>query len=347
MKKIHLILFLIFFTKSIQAQDTIRVLHYTETTGFDHQTRQVSQQLFAKICDSLAATTQFVWILHATDSSEIFDNLALLQQFKVVVWSNTSGANGLTASQRLNYEQYVQTGGNYLGIHAASDTYRHSSANGNNTGVWDFYAETLSGCSVQENPNHTDQNHNNNLIHQLNHPILQGLPNPWNKTEEYYYWESGYIAPTFSNLLQVNSTGPNTYDAARMMAQFKEHAWGSRSFYTALGHAASNYQNDQNFEMLLKNALLWTAHHTSVSVSHLKQSNKLGVYPNPFTNSIQMKGNFNLDGSLQVFDMQGRRVFSQDQNASSTVDLSFLPSGIYVIDLQQNGNLIREIVVKQ
>ena len=46
----------------------------------------------------------------------------------------------------------MNNGGGYLGIHAASDTYRHSTANGSSTGTWDWYAE-MAGASVQEGPN--------------------------------------------------------------------------------------------------------------------------------------------------------------------------------------------------
>lgn len=135
------------------SQDTIRVLHYTETTGYDHNTREESKIMFENICDTLTANTPYVWTLTHSDTSEIFDDLLDLQNYNVVVWSNTSGADGLTANQRLNYESYVNGGGNYLGIHAASDTYRHSSCNGNNTGVWDFYGENIwMFCSGKPEP---------------------------------------------------------------------------------------------------------------------------------------------------------------------------------------------------
>ena len=192
------------------------------------------------------------------DNGSEFNTLANLQQYDVVIFSNTSGNSGLNATQRANFEAYINSGGSYLGIHAASDTYRHGTANGNKTGTWDWYAETVAGASVQESPNHTSSNKNATMTHQPpNHPILSAVPSPWNKTEEYYYWQNGYLATGFNELLRVGQTGGNSYDAPRMMAHCKDLTGGGRTFYTALGHSGNNYDNDQNFRQLIHDALIW------------------------------------------------------------------------------------------
>ncbi len=346
MKKILFLSIALLIKIELYSQDTIRILHYTETTGFNHNTKLVSKNLFLRICDSLTANTSSVWVLISTDSSEIFDDLPLLQKFDVVIWSNTTGSLGLTIPQQQNYEQYVYAGGNYLGIHAASDTYRHSSANGNNTGVWDFYAETLSGCSVQESPTHTDANHNNSMTHQLSHPILDFIPNPWNKIEEYYYWENGFISSEFIPLLNVNPTGLNSYDAARMTAHYIEHPWGSRSFYTSLGHSANDYDNNLIFETLLKNALFWTANQTIIGNTNENDNSMLVIHPNPFSNSIHINILPNLNSSMTVYDLYVRQLYSQLPIKNSTIDLSFLGTGFYLIVINNNGTILRKIIVK-
>ena len=230
------------------------VLHYTETSGYDHNTR--SQSL--AMVQSIGSTHGFT-VVTDDDGSE-FNSLANLQQYAVVIFSNTSGDNILNATQRANFEAYINAGGSYLGMHAASDTYRHSTANGSNTGTWDWYAENVAGASVQQSPNHTAASHNNDMTHsQPGHPLLTNIPDPWNKTEEYYYWENGYLNTTFTELLRVGSTGSNSYDAPRRMAHFKDLQGGGRAFYTALGHSANDYTSDQEFIDLITNAVLWTA----------------------------------------------------------------------------------------
>ena len=95
-----------------------KILHYTETSGFDHNTRNASLSMF----QGIALNEGFL----VTDdlTGDEFTSLANLEPFDVVVFSNTSGNNILDATQRANFETYISNGGSYLGIHAASDTYR-------------------------------------------------------------------------------------------------------------------------------------------------------------------------------------------------------------------------------
>jgi len=241
--------FLLLICFSLSAQ--FKVLHYTETTGYNHNTKTQSLNMFNDFGPQLNYT-----VTNDNDGSE-FNSLANLQQYHVVVFSNTSGNSGLNATQRANFEAYIDSGGSYLGIHAATDTYRHSSANGNKTGTWDWYAENVAGASVQESPNHTSSSHNNDMTKPIQHPVTDTLPDPWNKTEEYYYWENGYIDTSFTELLRVASTGSKSYDAPRMMAHCKNLTGGGKAFYTALGHAQSNFSNDQNFRALIFSAVEW------------------------------------------------------------------------------------------
>src|SRR5690349_19744876 len=109
-----------------------KVLHYTETSGFDHQTRAASFAMFQQM------GLQFGFTVHNDSAGQSFGSL---QQYDAVIFSNTSGDNILDAAQKANFELYINNGGCFIGIHAASDTYRHSTANGTNTGAWDWYAE--------------------------------------------------------------------------------------------------------------------------------------------------------------------------------------------------------------
>lgn len=229
-----------------------RILHYTETTGYNHGTADESFAMF------YALGQEHGWVVIDAPNSTKFGSVDTLDNYACVIFSNTSGNSGLSAAERANFEAYIAGGGSYLGIHAASDTYRHSTANGNKTGTWDWYAENVAGASVQESPNHTSSNHNNTMFQQaIGHPTLASVPGQWNKTEEYYYWQNGYLASGFTELLRVASTGNKSYDAPRMMAHCKDLPGGGRAFYTALGHSSWNYDTTTTFSALLEDAMLW------------------------------------------------------------------------------------------
>ena len=171
------------FLSGIVNGQSIKVLHYTETSGFDHRTREVSLAMFEAFFG--------VEVIDDSDGNE-FDDLNELLRYDVVVFSNTSGSDLLDSNQRSNFEAYINQGGSVLGIHAASDTYRHSSANGGSTGVWDFYSETIGG-SVQQSPNHVRGTPLYDINRAREHESVVNIPDPWSKEEEYYYWENGYL----------------------------------------------------------------------------------------------------------------------------------------------------------
>ena len=227
---------------------TFAVLHFTKTTGFDHNTRAQSGQMFQDLGNTRGYTVT------NTNDANVFNDIDTLRKYAVIVFSNTSGNSVFNASQRANFEQYMNEGGSYLGIHAASDTYR--------TG-WPFY-NNIVGAIVQSNPNHTSANHVNTMDHMTPHPILNNIPSPWTKEEEYYYWDiNGGMIDTlnFRTLLRVRQTGSNSYDRSRPMAWYRQFPSGARSFYTALGHKRINYETPGNeFRQLVDNAVCWLAY---------------------------------------------------------------------------------------
>lgn len=263
-----------------------------------------------------------------------FDELGTLQEYDVIVFSNTSGDAILDPDQRSNFEDWIAAGGNVLGIHAASDTYRHSTANGSNVGAWDFYAELI-GASVQASPNHVNGTPLYNLHHIGMHASTEALPDPWEKEEEYYYWENGYFNALNQPVLEVEATiGPNgmvnSYDAPRPMSWYRITGTG-RVFYTALGHALSNYTSNDLFRTHVRDALEWLLESTtSIAVngteellfSHDPIEEVLWVRPSPE----------DPQAIITIHDATGRLLrkvhLKHDQ---ARIDLQDLPKGVYLI----------------
>lgn len=303
------------------------VLHYTETSGFDHGTRQVSLAMFQEI-----AAEHGLSVMSDNDGAS-FNSLASLQQFGAIVFSNTSGADLLDATQRANFEAYIAGGGSVLGIHAASDTYRHSTANGNNTGAWDFYPELIGG-SVQENPNHVNGTPLYDLSRIGTHPSTANLPDPWSKNEEYYYWEGGYYRMDNIPVLEVEETvGPNgevnSYDAPRPMSWYRELPEGGRVFYTALGHAGSNYTDDSLFKRHITDALLWLLEEAN-GVATLPIPDRPVLWPTPASDMVRLAWGPELNGNLEIHDRAGR-IIMRTTLRSDRVNVSELPPGNYVL----------------
>lgn len=309
------------------------VLHYSETSGYDHGTRQNSLAMFQELGQ------QYDFDVVADQTGSEFDSLSNLENYEVVIFSNTSGDQILDSQQRAHFEQYMENGGAFLGIHAAGDTYRHSSANGSTTGTWDWYAEMM-GASVQQNPNHTASNYSGTMDIEESHPTVNSVPDPWEKNEEYYYWEKGYFDTTVNPVLEVRPTGNESYDARRPISWYKVLPNGGRVFYTALGHANDDFTSNSAFRNHLKDAFLWTTNR-STSLKSENANVSLTVYPNPASDQlfIQFPGKQLLEGGkYRIWDVEGKirktGIIGQKRNGESIV-IEELPSGRYWLGVQK------------
>ena len=230
-----------------------KVLVFTKTAGFDHNTRNQNTTMMNGIASVLGFT------LVVDNSGSEFNSAEKLSTFDVIYFNNTSG-DMLSPEQRMNVETYAAQGGNFISNHAASDAYGHSTAatvNGNGKGVWDWYSENVTGCSVRNNPNHTAAGFPATVLVENNNTLLTDeIDFPWNDSEEWYYWEGGYINDDFAELLRVSETGENSYDTPRMTAQYWTRPDGGKSFYSSMGHDSSKY-TDPDFVQLMTNAFTY------------------------------------------------------------------------------------------
>ncbi len=231
--------------------DNKRVLVFTKTNGYRHGSISDGVAMIKSLGDKHGfSVTQ-------DESSDPFDHLDSLVQFGAIIFCNTSGNNLLNASQQANFEAYIQQGGGFVGIHAATDTYRDRS--------WPWYND-LVGAIVQTNPNHTSNDHVNTMeVSNKRHPSVAHLNDAWEKREEYYYWDKngGWLYDQNEILLTVRETTGsngqvNDYDRSREVAWYKEFD-GGRSFYTALGHHGSDFRADDDFIAHLEGGILWAA----------------------------------------------------------------------------------------
>jgi len=318
------------------------ILHYTETSGYDHGTRDVSLAMFQAIAAEHGLT------MVSDNDGATFSSLATLQQFDAVIFSNTSGAALLDADQRANFEAYIAGGGGLMGIHAATDTYRHSTANGNNTGVWDFFAELI-GASVQENPNHVNGTPLYDLSRIGTHASIANLPDPWSKNEEYYYWEGGYYRDDNIPVLEVEETiGPNgevnSYDTPRPMSWYRELPEGGRVFYTALGHAVNNYTDDVLFRQHIENALIWLLDQGN-GITAAPLAHRPILWPMPAFDVVRLESGNAPSTHCEIRDHKGRMVM-RTALRSNAVNVSELPEGSYVLTLPELGAAAPLIIVR-
>ncbi|MEY2916304.1 MAG: hypothetical protein RIS73_18 [Bacteroidota bacterium] len=175
-----------------------------------------------------------------------------LEQFKVVILLNTT-ADIFDSAQQKVMERFIQAGKGFVGIHSASDTEYD----------WDWYNK-LVGRMFHIHP--VIQTARLNIIDEK-FPGLQGFGNNKLWTDEWYEFGPEKI----SDLNYILAVDESTYEPKVQwgekkgtgMGKLHPVAWyhnydGGRSFYTALGHLPSIY-NDPAFLNHLYAGIFWAA----------------------------------------------------------------------------------------
>ncbi|MBB6039115.1 ThuA domain-containing protein [Phytomonospora endophytica] len=197
----------------------MRLLIFSKTTGFRHDSIPTG----VAAVEALAAANGYA--TDATEDAGAFtpENLA---RYAAVVFLSTSGAL-FDDAQKAALKDYVERGGGYVGIHAASTTEYD----------WPWYGE-LVGARFTRHPRPQD-----GVIHieDGDHDSTKHLGATWPRFDEWYEFAENPRGRV-SVLLTVDES---SYEGAEMgadhpLAWFHEIG-GGKAFYTALGHTHESF----------------------------------------------------------------------------------------------------------
>lgn len=196
-----------------------RVLVFTKTAGFHH----------GAIADGVKAIqllgAQLHFIVDTTSNSARFTE-DTLQQYAAVIFLNTTG-DVLDAGEQADFERYIQAGGGYAGVHAASDCEYQ----------WPWYGK-LVGAYFKGHPR--PQQARLNIHRDKNFSVTGSLPDPWIRTDEWYNFRE---VPEGVNVLVSIDEGSyegGANGASHPMVWYHDYD-GGRAFYMELGHTAASY----------------------------------------------------------------------------------------------------------
>jgi cytochrome c len=213
------------------AIEAYSVLVFSKTAGFRHDS--IEEGIAA--IQQLGAANGFTVV--ATEDSANFTD-AYLSQFATVIWLSTTG-DVLNEDQQAAFQRYIQAGGGYTGVHAASDT-EYS---------WAWYGE-LVGAYFSAHP----QNQQATIkVEDPAHPSTAGLPAEWSRFDEWYNFQTN----PRGDVHVLASLDETTYSpGGGAMGSDHPTAWchdydGGRSWYTGSGHTAESYVEPQFLEHLL------------------------------------------------------------------------------------------------
>jgi hypothetical protein len=84
------------------------------------------------------------------------------------------------------------------------------------------------------------------------------------------------------------------------------------------------------------------------TVDYVKETINLTIYPNPASSIISIESTKYQLESIRIEDVLGQEIYYlQPQNNKTEIDISHLPSGIYIIQLQSKNGVVSKKFVKE
>jgi len=225
--KALLFLFLLFAGLSAESQTfkpEKKILVFSKTDGFRHSSIPAGQKRLRAIGQQLEIQVD------TTENATLFTE-ENLRNYQGIVFLNTTG-NILNEQQQEAFERYIQAGGGFAGIHAATDTEYE----------WPWYTR-LVGAQFDGHPSNPNVQEGEAIAVNHNHPSMEGFPQKWKVKDEFYDFKNVY--KNLNVLVQIDE---KTYKEGKMgdnhpMSWFHEYD-GGKAFYTNFGHTDETYEDE-------------------------------------------------------------------------------------------------------
>lgn len=204
------------------------VLIFSKTNGYRHQSIPVGIEAIKKI----GLANQFS--VDATEDSLAFTNENLAKYNAVIFLSPTGDVLG--DDQQKALETFIQKGGGFVGIHAASDCEYN----------WPWYVKMV-GASFLSHP---EQQVAKLIVADKNNIATKHLPAIWERKDEWYNFKN--LNPDVHVLLKIDEGSYRGGKNGDNHPMSWYHAYnGGRAFYTELGHTNESFSEPAYLQHLL------------------------------------------------------------------------------------------------
>ncbi|TAE47117.1 MAG: ThuA domain-containing protein [Bacteroidetes bacterium] len=202
------------------------ILVFSKTNGYRHASIETALPVIRQMAEDRG------WAIVQTENAGVFND-AYLARFDVLVFVSTTGEL-FTPEQKEAFKRYMENGGGWVGMHAASDT-EHP---------WDWY-ETLVGAEFKHHTLFPQLPEGELVVEDREHPTTFFLPERWRRADEWYSFTSNPrnrpgVHVLYSLDESVTDMGSPGGMGDHPIAWTNEVGQG-RVFYTAIGHTEETF----------------------------------------------------------------------------------------------------------
>jgi cytochrome c len=161
-----------------------RVLVFSKTAAFRHASIEVGKVAFQKMGKEKGFSVDL------TEDANAFTN-ENLRKYNAVVFLSTTG-DVLNPTQQAEFERYIQAGGGYLGIHAATDTEYD----------WPWYGK-LAGAYFLDHPmTPSNVQKGKFFVVDKNNWATKNMPSEFERSDEFYSFKN--INPSINVVVKID-----------------------------------------------------------------------------------------------------------------------------------------------
>jgi type 1 glutamine amidotransferase len=210
-----------------------RVLVFSKTTGFRHDSIPAGIAMIRRL------GREHRFAVDQTEDERAFTDRNLAR-YDGLVFLSTTGNPIARQGHRRAFQRYIRSGGGFLGIHAASDSFAR----------WPWYIR-LVGATFRRHAPGTSAAHV--VVEDAGTPATRGVPRVWRRVDEWYAFRSNprgrvHVLATLDE--HTYEPGDAAMGADHPIAWCHRYA-GGRSVYTAMGHTSASYREPSFVSHLL------------------------------------------------------------------------------------------------
>ena len=265
---------LLLFSCSNKRAGKPKVLVFSKTMGYHHESIADGNLALIKL------GVQNNFDVDTTTNANMFTEDSL-KKYAAVLFLSTTG-DVLNNLQEAAFERYIQAGGGFMGIHAATDCEYD----------WGWYGR-MTGAYFLDHPgiNDTFPNIQEGVINVVdkNNAATKHLPAQWKRTDEYYSFKK--LSKDVNVLITIDE---KSYHGGKNgdnhpMAWFHNYD-GGRAFYTELGHTKESFADELYLKHILGGIQYAIGENKQLKYSNVKT--QIPPEDNRFTKTQLAQGDF-------------------------------------------------------
>jgi len=201
-----------------------KVMVFSLTRGFHHNSIKEGNDFFINLGKQQGI------VMDTTTNAALFTD-ENLKKYAAVIWLSTTG-DVLNPAQQAAFERYIQAGGGYVGIHAASDTEYN----------WPWYNDLMGGYFASHPGGRVSNVQNGKMITlDKKFPASAHFPDTFERKDEFYDFKS-LKKDILNFIVRVDE---KSYEMGKM-GDFHPMAWyhefdGGKAFYSNYGHTPETF----------------------------------------------------------------------------------------------------------